>query len=164
MRDCHGLVALSASSSHRNHGDGLIRRMHSTTPSIAALRDAWRPSGRGDLIDWVGLRYFLDHLTRHPQEISEVISRPPKPSGSALLDNILVGIGETQADDAGLTPTSWTRQVKPLKTPWKSPGTPKQQARAATRTPLALAVRGITLSRSCLWRTYEPESDDPAIT
>ena len=138
--------------------------MPNTTPSLAALYDAWRPSGRGDLIDWVRLRHFLDYLTRHPQEISEAISRPPEPSGSALLDNILAGIAETQADEAGLAPPSWTRQVKPLKTPWKSPGTPNQQARAATRTPLALAVRGITLSRSSLWRNYEPESDDPAIT
>lgn len=138
--------------------------MHSTAPSITALSDAWRPSGRGDLIDWVRLRHFLDHLTRHPQEISEAISRPPEPSGSTLLDNILAGIAETQADRAGLERPSWTSQVKPLNTPWKSPGTPNQQTRAAARTPPALAVRGITLSGSSLWRDFELESDDPGIT
>lgn len=121
-------------------------------PRLASLVDAWRPSSRGEVIDWTKLRVLLDYLALHPDRTASALRARPKPSGSSLLDNILAAIAETQADDAGVPRPAWTQRVAPLADAWISPGTPRQQEQARLATPPAFAARGITLARSSLWR------------
>lgn len=121
-------------------------------PQLADLSDAVVHDDGGDRIDWTRLRSFLDYLTAHPGQVSPAVARPPAPSRSALLDNMLAGIAETLAEEYGLPTPAWTAQVAPLSRPWLTPGTPLIQERARQSTPPALAARGITLARSSLWR------------
>ena len=121
-------------------------------PSIASLASAWHASARGDIIDWTRLRAFLDYLQLHPESTTTALRNKPAASGSALLDNILAGIAETESKERKFPAPAWTKSVPKLQEPWASPGTPRQQARAHDETPPALAVRGITLARSSLWR------------
>ncbi len=119
---------------------------------IATLEDAWRPSPRGDIIDWTRLRAFLDHLALHPETTQQALNHPPRRSGSELLDNLLAGIAETQSDETGLSCPAWTHNVPKMSAPWSTPGTPRQITVAQKMTPQRLATRGITLARSSLWR------------
>lgn len=123
-------------------------------PTIASLADAWRSSGRGDVVDWTRLRAFLDYLHLHPAVTPLALATKPSHSGSPLLDNLLAGIAETQADESGFPRPAWTKTVASLKEPWASPGTPRQQEKSRLSTPQALALRGITLARSSLWREW----------
>lgn len=128
---------------------------------IASLADAWRSSSRGDVIDWTRLRAFVDYLNLHPARIPVCTMNAPNPSGSPLLDNLLAGIAETQCDEAGFPRPRWTSNVSALETPWSLSTTPQLHALAVHTTPSALANRGITLSRSSLWRANggsEPRS------
>jgi transcriptional regulator with XRE-family HTH domain len=129
-----------------------ISATHNQHPAIASLADAWRRSSRGDVIDWTRLRAFLDYLHLHPAEIPLALATKPAKSGSPLLDNLLAGIAETQADEGGFPRPAWTKTVASLKNPWSSPGTPRQQEQSRLTTPEALALRGIALARSSLWR------------
>jgi transcriptional regulator with XRE-family HTH domain len=122
------------------------------TPQLAALVDAWHSSPRGDVIDWTRLRAFADHLALHPQDAPSAIRRMPAPSESALLDNLLAGIAETQADLLGLDRPAWTTRVPALREPWASPGTPRMRSAARATTPPALAARGLTVARTSIWR------------
>lgn len=129
----------------------LARRAPSTAP-LASLADAWAPSSRGDIVDWTRLRAWLDEIALHPHETGVVIRTAPAPSGSELLDNLLTGIAETLADEAGLDRPAWTSRVPALAKGWATPGTPRIRAAARASTPPALAARGLTLARTSLWR------------
>lgn len=130
-------------------------------PRLEGLTDAWETSARGDLVSWTRLRAFLDHLAEHPDQVPQAIEAPPAPSGSALLDNLLAGIAETLADEQGMARPTWTSQVPPLEKPWVTPGTPTTQDSARSRTPRALAARGVTLTRGSLWRDRTGTGDSP---
>ena len=121
-------------------------------PRLRALADAWEGSARGDRIDWTRLRAFLDHVALHPEEVAAAITPAPRPSGSALLDNLLAGIAETLADEQAIGSPVWTAQVPPLDVAWTTPGTPRSQEVARAATPAALAARGMTLAHTSLWR------------
>lgn len=142
------LERLLAAAGH----DLAISTTHNQHPTIASLANAWRSSSRGDVIDWTRLRAFLDYLFLHPTETPLALATKPAKSGSSLLDNLLAGIAETQADESGFPRPAWTKAVASLKEPWVSPGTPRQQEQSRLSTPQALARRGITLARSSLWR------------
>lgn len=133
-------------------GHGLHLAVSVLRPRLAGLADAWESSPRGDLVDWTRLRVFLDYLSAHPDQIPQALESPPPRSGSALLDNLLAGIAETLADEQGIPRPTWAAQVPPLAEPWKTPGTATTQGSAHSRTPQALAARGLTLARSSLWR------------
>ena len=122
---------------------------------LTSLTDAWERSVRGDRIDWTRLRAFLDHLALQPEQSAKAIAAAPRPSGSALVDNLLAGIAETVADEQAIARPAWTARVPPLAEAWTTPGTPRTQDAARATTPAALAARGLTLSRSSLWRAGE---------
>lgn len=119
---------------------------------LRALTNAWKSSAGGDRVDWTRLRAFLDYLALNPEQIAGAIQAPPRPSGSALMDNLLAGIAETLADEHAMARPTWTSQVPPLDDPWTTPGTPRTQESARATTPAALAARGLTLARTSLWR------------
>jgi len=121
-------------------------------PRLSALTNAWESSARGDRVDWTRLRAFLDYLTLNPEHVAGAIQATPRPSGSALLDNLLAGIAETLADEHAIARPTWTSQVPPLSDSWTTPGTPRTKEAARAATPAALAARGMTLARTSLWR------------
>ena len=124
----------------------------SATPQLASLVDAWRPSPRGDVIDWTRLRSLADYLALHPADVPSSIRRRPAPTGSELLDNLLAAMAETLADMLGEDRPPWTLRVSSMRTPWASPGTPRMQALARAATPPAFAARGMTLAATSIWR------------
>lgn len=124
----------------------------SSTPQLAELVDAWHASPRGDVIDWTRLRAFADHLSLHPENAPSSLRRMPAPSGSELLDNLLAGMAETQAEMLGEVRPEWTSRVPAMGKPWSSPGTPRMQAAARAITPRAFAARGLTLPITSIWR------------
>jgi transcriptional regulator with XRE-family HTH domain len=171
VRELSALAGVSASTVsriERGHMDptfGMLERLLNSagrdlklttraalTPRLASLATAWEPSARGDLVDWTRLRALLDHLALHPADTASAIRIAPARSGSPLLDNILAGIAETLADEAGLPRPSWTRDIEALPRKWSTPGTERIRHAARRTTPQALASRGITLARTSLWR------------
>src|SRR5258708_26685108 len=90
--------------------------MHpSSGPEIANLVAGWAPGREGEAKpNWTRLRALLDYLALHPDTKGSATLRPPAPSGSALVDNLLAAIAEKTCDDAGLPRPSWTRKVRPL--------------------------------------------------
>ena len=123
-----------------------------TTPRLASLGDAWKSSARGDLVDWTRLRAFLDHVALNGKHTASAIRTAPPPSGSKLLDNLLAGIAETLADEAGLSRPAWTSRIPAMREGWSTPGTARVQEAARRTTPPAIAARGLTLARTSLWR------------
>lgn len=122
-------------------------------PPIAALADAWTTDRDGTAQpDWTRLRGFVDHLALHPEQTASATLRSPTPTGSPLMDNILAALAETICDDAGILRPPWTAKVRPLTKPWEQPGTPRMRASARAATPPPFTERGMTLSRSSLWR------------
>ena len=121
-------------------------------PFLASLTDAWEPTARGDVVDWVRLRALTDYLSSHPLHVERCISIPPSPSGSDLLDNLLAGVAETLADEAGIARPPWTEKVSRLRDQWCIPGTPRTVDQARLSTPPALAARGVVISRSSIFR------------
>lgn len=123
-------------------------------PQLQSLHDSLEVSARGDRVDWTRLRAFLDYLTLHPEYVADAILDAPRPSGSALLDNLLAGIAETLADEQGISRPSWTAQVPPLDKGWAAPGTARTLQASREATPGALALRGLTIGRTSLWRAH----------
>ena len=120
---------------------------------LGDLADAWSTADGGDVEpDWTRLRAFADYLARHRCHTWLLIADPPEPSGSALLDNLLAGVAEKCADDAGIRRPVWTRCVAPLKELWEPAGTPRMREANAASTPPQLAARNITLAESTIWR------------
>lgn len=131
----------------------LGRRPAASGPRLAELTDAWERDRSGqDQPVWPRLRAFLDHLTRHPELTATAIRAAPPASGSTFFDNLLAGIAEKLADDAGCARPAWTRRIPALTEPWKSLGTPRIAAAAAAATPPQLAARRIMIPSSSLWR------------
>lgn len=125
----------------------------SRTPRLSALADAWSVDAGGEEgPDWTRLRAFVDYLGRHPEEAAKAIASPPAASGSHLMDNLLAGIAEKVADDAGLRRPSWTAQITPLDQPWEGLGTSRTRAANAAAAPPQLAARQIFVPASSLWR------------
>lgn len=120
--------------------------------ALAGLSDAWDPQPWGDEIRWTPLRATVDYLALHPDELEAGISVPPPRSGSAHLDNLLAGMAEKLADDAGLSRPRWCATVPILDEPWRSTGTPRMAAAAAAAAPSQFRHRGILLSETELWR------------
>ena len=125
----------------------------SRTPRLSALADAWSVDAGGEEEpDWTRLRAFLDYLGRHPEAVAKAIASPPAASGSDLMDNLLAGIAEKVADDAGLPRPSWTAQITPLDQPWEGLGTPRTRAASTAAAPPQLAARRIFVAAASLWR------------
>jgi len=122
-------------------------------PQLADLADAWSTDRLGqDQPDWTRLRAFLDYLVRHTQLARSAIRSAPPESGSLFLDNLLAGIAEKIADDAGVTRPAWTKRIPKLSETWESLGTPRIRASAAATTPPQLAARQIVIPEASLWR------------
>jgi transcriptional regulator with XRE-family HTH domain len=122
-------------------------------PQLADLADAWSTDRFGqDQPDWIRLRAFLDYLARHPQLVRSAIRAAPPRSGSPFFDNLLAGIAEKVADDAGDTRPAWTRRIPKLSEPWQSIGTPRIRASAAASTPPQFAARQLVIPEASLWR------------
>jgi transcriptional regulator with XRE-family HTH domain len=131
----------------------LGRRPFARGPQLADLADAWSTDRFGqDQPDWTRLRAFLDYLTRYPQVARSAIRSAPPKSGSLFFDNLLAGVAEKIADDAGDTRPAWTRRIPKLSETWQSIGTPRIRASAAASTPAQLAARHIVIAEASLWR------------
>jgi transcriptional regulator with XRE-family HTH domain len=123
-------------------------------PRLADLADAWSKDHRGeDRPDWTRLRVFADYLRRHPEHSAIAVLGRPRPSGSALLDNILAGVAEKTADDAGFPQPPWTKLVEPLPRQWADFGTPRMRVRAERSTPRVFARRNLVLPTETIWRS-----------
>jgi hypothetical protein len=122
-------------------------------PSLASLAGAWSVTRdeRGEP-DWTRLRAFLDYLKRHPEQAPAAIEVAPVASGLHLLDNLLAGIAEKVADDAGAPRPTWTQEVTPLHEPWEGLGTPRMRAANAVAAPPQLVARNILIPAASLWR------------
>lgn len=131
----------------------LGRRPATGGPQLADLADAWSTDRFGqDQPDWTRLRAFLDYLARHPQRARAAIRCAPPKSGSLFFDNLLAGIAEKIADDAGASRPAWTKRVPELTDAWESLGTPRMRASATAATPPQLAARQIVIPEASLWR------------
>jgi transcriptional regulator with XRE-family HTH domain len=131
----------------------LGRRPFVEGPQLADVADAWSTDRFGqDQPDWTRLRAFLDYLARHPQLARSAIRSAPPKSGSLFFDNLLAGIAEKIADDAGDTRPAWTTRIPNLSEAWESIGTPRIRASAAAATPPQLAARHIVIPEASLWR------------
>ncbi|MDZ7678725.1 MAG: hypothetical protein U5K29_09235 [Acidimicrobiales bacterium] len=129
-------------SSHQIVGD---------SPVLARLADAYDPTGRGTKINWTMLRAFIDWLCLHPGATEAAIATPPPRTGS-VLDQILAGIAEKVAADAGIAAPRWTRAVPPAPERWSPPATPPMLVEAERTTPDPLRRRNIILPAGSLWR------------
>jgi transcriptional regulator with XRE-family HTH domain len=131
----------------------LGRRPAPAGPQLADLTDAWSTDRFGqDQPDWTRLRAFLDHLARRPELAVSAIRAKPAPSATLFLDNLLAGIADKIADDAGSARPAWTKRVPRLVETWHSLGTPRLRAAAVTATPPQLAARRIVIPEASLWR------------
>jgi len=134
-------------------GRELELKTASPGPSLAALRDAWTRRKSGEIRpDFTRLRSFLDSLAQDPGQRWPSIVEAPEPSGSEVMDNLLAGIAEMVADTAGHRPPRWTKDVKPLSSPWSMRSTPRKMAARKAQTPRRLAERGLVVDASSLWR------------
>ena len=119
--------------------------------SLAAI--AARSPGRPDAsIPWTRLRALLDWLRAHPERSLEAIVDPPTRTGSPQLDNLLAGIAEKVADDAGARRPTWTQAVQPLDRRWHSPGTPRMRSAEAATAPSQFVRRKVLVGAGNLWR------------
>jgi hypothetical protein len=107
---------------------------------------------RGDTPDWTRLRGALDVLVQHPEVLPDALEQRPKPSGSAVTDALLAGIGDRLADDALLPRPAWTKRIPRLKAEWSAPGTPTMLAARRAAAPPQLKERGLVMDESSLWR------------
>jgi transcriptional regulator with XRE-family HTH domain len=131
----------------------LGRRPAPGRPQLADLTDAWSTDRFGqDQPDWTKLRAFLDDLARHPELAVSAIHARPAASGSLFLDNLIAGIAEKIADDAGSGRPAWTKTIPQLAETWQSLGTLRMRASAAAATPPQLAARRIVIPEASLWR------------
>ena len=73
-------------------------------------------------------------------------------SGHLVLDNVLAGVAEKIADDAGRAHEPWTFDVAPLAREWSAPSTPRLLATWRAQTPGQLARRNVTVDAETLWR------------
>ncbi len=69
-----------------------------------------------------------------------------------FFDNLLAGIAEKVADDAGAPRPAWTKRIPKLSETWESLGTPRTRASAAAATPHQLAARHLVIPEGSLWR------------
>ena len=120
-------------------------------PALARLTKAWTPQTRDTGIDWTMIRAFLDYLALHPEALPAAIETPPARTDS-LLDSLLAGIAEREADLAGLDRPRWASCVPPLNEPWCQPGTARMAETARQEAPPQLAQRNIFLAEGDLWR------------
>lgn len=122
-------------------------------PTVAELADVLTQHDGGERIDWTRLRIFTDYLSWHPELIGPATDHPPKPSGSAFIDNLLAAITETVCDEAGMPRPPWTKTVYPLEQQSHVSGTPMMQDKSLKETPPQFLSRGLIVSRYDLWRT-----------
>jgi hypothetical protein len=80
------------------------------------------------------------------------IEATPPGSGSQFIDNLLAGIAEKIADDAGVPRAVWAGEVPPLDEPWEGLGTPEIRAANAAAAPPQLVARQIFIPTESLWR------------
>lgn len=122
---------------------------------LADLSDAWAVTpGGSEQPDWTRLRAFADHLSLRPAHTGALIADRPLPSGSLFIDNLLAGIAEKSADDAGIRRPAWTAACPPLRRRWEAPGTPRMQRENQQATPPQFKARCITLPASAVWREH----------
>lgn len=116
------------------------------------LADVAERADHIETVDWTRLRGIVDWLHEHPDHVDRVVNDPPARSPDPALDNLLAGIAEKAADDAGRRRPLWTSAVPPLAAPWHPPGTPRMQAAEAATAPPQLAARNLHLGAANLWR------------
>lgn len=121
-------------------------------PSLAALASAVDDEASDRHVNWTRLRGFADWARHHPDRVVAAIHRPPPRSGEPLLDNVLAGMAEELADEAGIEPPRWCAAVRPLGRPYETPGTPRMRERNRRSAPRALARRGVFVSADTIWR------------
>jgi transcriptional regulator with XRE-family HTH domain len=133
---------------------GRLRLEVDPAPRLAELVRAWHPGPADsiDSVDFTVLRIFIDRLLLEPVLVASAIADAPPPSGSAFMDNLLAGIAEKLADDAGTARPGWTTRVPPLDHPYEPRGPVRVRERAARTTPDQLRARGLLLERESLWR------------
>ena len=134
----------------------LGRRRVEQRPTLASLSHAWSKDRAGqDQPDWTRLRSFIDYLGRFPEHAPAAVRGRPPTSGSDFFDNLLAGIAEKTADDAGTGRPAWTKRIPPLTETWESPGTPRMRAAHEAATPRQLSARRILIPAASLWRDAE---------
>jgi hypothetical protein len=69
-----------------------------------------------------------------------------------LPDNMLVGIVEKVADDAGMPRPAWAQGVRPLEVPWQWLGTPRIRVAYAATAPRQPAARNVLVPTVSLGR------------
>lgn len=129
------------------------KRASAAAVRLADLADVWTTDAAGqEEPDWTRLRAFLDHVMHHPELAAAAIEAPPPDSGSPFIDNLLAGIAEKIADDAGVLRPDWAGEVPPLDQPWEGLGTPRMRAANAGAAPPQLVARQILIPTESLWR------------
>jgi transcriptional regulator with XRE-family HTH domain len=119
-------------------------------PRLATVAD---PERGIDSFDWTRLRGIVDWIGLHPTRVDESIGDPPPRTGDARVDNLLAGVAEKVADDAGRPRPKWTSSLPPLPEPWSPPGTPRMRAAEATSAPPQFVARNLLLADHNLWRS-----------
>jgi transcriptional regulator with XRE-family HTH domain len=142
---------------------GFELEMGALTPiAVVRLADLVDAIGDDGTPDWTRLRAFADQLRRRPHLSGVATSAVPAPSGSPLLDNLLAGVAEIVADDAGLRRPRWTREIPPLVEAWEAPGTPRKRQENASSAAPQFAARNILLSATAIWRASAPAHERAA--
>lgn len=111
------------------------------------------PSGE---INPLALATFMDYLPTSSQTRQALISAAPAPTGNAVTDNMLAGLAETIADEAGLPTPAWCATVPPLQEALPIDGTPRMLAKQRAAALLRFLDRGITMPRTSLFRSRPP--------
>lgn len=127
--------------------------MRELLPDLAELSSAWVGDPLVGHPDWTRIRAWLDAAAlAPPEDVVAAVRRPPMSSGHHVLDNVLAGVAEKIADDAGRAHEPWTDDVAPLDREWSAPATPRMLAIWRSQTPRQLACRNVTVDAETLWR------------
>lgn len=127
--------------------------MRELLPDLAELSSAWVGDPRVGHPDWTRIRAWLDAAVLAPlEDVVAAVRRAPIPSGHLVLDNVLAGVAEKIADDAGRAHEPWTVGVAPLAREWSAPATPRMLAAWRSQTPRQLTRRDVTVDAETLWR------------
>ena len=127
--------------------------MRELLPDLAELSSAWVGDPLVGHPDWTRIRGWLDAaVLAPPEDVMAAVRRAPMSSGHLVLDNVLAGVAEKIADDAGRAHEPWTFDVAPLAREWSAPSTPRLLATWRAQTPGQLARRNVTVDAETLWR------------
>jgi hypothetical protein len=92
---------------------------------------------------------LIDWVIEHPER-SEAAIRTPPARRDPLFDNLLAGIAETIADDAGRPLPKWCEKVDALGKAWAPAGTPSMRQRARANAVPRLRARNVLVTEADL--------------